>query len=188
VTRRAAALLMAGFVIAGGCHAISAMTYISVDFPTLVGEAQAIAIGRVAAVQPRWRSERRGVETALTFDVAQYLKGDLGRTVTLVVPGGQMGRYRSVMPGAPTFTDGEELILFLTVDTSRNARVLGLGQGVFRIMTDHASGARLVVPEILRAAPAGATKIVRGDLTRRPMPLEQFARTVRTVLLERAGR
>ena len=41
-----------------------------------------------------------------------------------------MGRYRSVMPGAPAFTEGEEIVLFLTADAARTAHVLGLGQGV----------------------------------------------------------
>jgi hypothetical protein len=193
VRQRAAALLMTGLLmtgllIAGGLDGVSAMTYVSVDFPTLVREAQAIAIGRVAAVEPRWRAERRGIETALIVDVQHYLKGDFGPTVTLAVPGGQMGRYRSIVPGAPVFVEGEELILFLAADASGIARMLGLGQGVFRIMTDQASGVRLVVPEILRATQIGPTRIVRGDLARRPLPLEQFAGAVRAAFVKRAGR
>ncbi len=186
--QRAAAWLIAGMLIVGGFRVVSAMTYVSMDFPTLVGQAHAIAVGRVVAVQPRWRDGRRGIETALTVDVEQYLKGDLGKTITLAVPGGQLGRYRSVMPGAPVFAEGEDLVLFLAADAPSGAHVLGLGQGVFRIMTDRASGSRLVVPEILSTAQAGATRIVRGDLARRPLPLDQFAAAVRTALRQRAGR
>ena len=181
-------MLMAGFLMTGGFKALSAMTYVSVDFPTLVGQAHAIAVGHVVAVEPRWREGRRGIETALTLEVDQYLKGDLGRTVTLNVPGGQMGRYRSVMPGAPAFTEGEEVVLFLTADATRAAHVLGLGQGVFRIMTDRVRGERLVVPEILASAPGALTRIVRGDSTRRPMPLDQFTSTVRSLLARQADR
>jgi len=179
---------MAGVLMTGGFKALSAMTYVSVDFPTLVGQAHAIAVGRVVAVEPRWREGRRGIETALTLAVDQYLKGDLGRTVTLSVPGGQMGRYRSVMPGAPAFTEGEEVVLFLTADATRAAHVLGLGQGVFRIMTDRVRGERLVVPEILTSAQGTPTRIVRGDSTRRPMPLDQFTTTVRSLLARQADR
>ena len=187
--QRTAAMLMAGLLMTGGgFRTLSAMTYVSVDFPTLVGQAHAIAVGRVVAVEPRWREGRRGIETALTLEVVQYLKGDLGRTVTLNVPGGQMGRYRSVMPGAPAFTEGEEIVLFLTADATRTPHVLGLGQGVFRIMTDRVRGERLVVPEILASAQAAPTRIVRGDSTRRPMPLDQFVSTVRSVLAQQAGR
>jgi hypothetical protein len=55
-------------------------------------------------------------------------------------------------------------------------------------MTDRVRGVRLVVPEILASAATGTTRIVRGDPARRPMPLDQFAGTVRTVLTQRAGR
>jgi hypothetical protein len=188
VQQRAAAMLMAGILIASGFDTVSAMTYVSADFPTLVGEARAIAIGRVVAVQPRWREGRRGIETVLTLDVDRYLKGDLGPTVALAVPGGQMGRYRSVMPGAPLFVEGEELVLFLAADAQSTAHLLGLGQGVFRLMTDRASGLRLVVPEILATVSTGPAKVVRGDVTRRPMPLEQFTGAVRTALLQQGAR
>jgi hypothetical protein len=187
VKQRAAAMLMAGTLIASGFN-VSAMTYVSADFPTLVGEARAIAIGRVVALQPRWREGRRGIETVLVLDVERYLKGNLGPTVALAVPGGQMGRYRSMVPGAPVFAEGEELVLFLAAGAPSAAHLLGLGQGVFRIMTDRASGLRLVVPEILATVPSGPVKVVRGDVTRRPMPLEQFAGAVRTALLQQAAR
>ena len=186
--RQRAAALLAGLLIASGFDIASAMTYVSVDFPTLVGNAQAIAVGHVAAVQPRWREGRRGIETALIFEVERYLKGDLGRTVTLAVPGGQMGRYRSVMPGAPVFAEREDLVLFMVADAPSAAHLLGLGQGVFRIMTDRMSGTRLVVPEILTIAPTGSTKVVRGDPARRPMALEQFAGAVRAALAQQGGR
>ena len=75
--QRTAAMLMAGLLMTGGgFRTLSAMTYVSVDFPTLVGQAHAIAVGRVVAVEPRWREGRRGIETALTLEVVQYLKGD----------------------------------------------------------------------------------------------------------------
>jgi hypothetical protein len=180
-------MLMAGTLIASGFN-VSAMTYVSVDFPTLVGEARAIVIGRVVALQPRWREGRRGIETVLTLDVERYLKGQFGPTVALAVPGGQMGRYRAVVPGAPAFAEGEELVLFLAADAPGAAHLLGLGQGVFRIMTDRASGLRLVVPEILATVPTGRVKVVRGDVTRRPMPLEQFAGAVRAAILQQAAR
>jgi hypothetical protein len=187
VKQRRAALLIAGLVTAGGA-VTSAMTYVSVDFPTLVGNAHAIAIGHVVAAQPRWREGRRGIETALTFEVERYLKGDLGRTVTLAVPGGQMGRYRSIMPGGPVIVENEELVLFMMSDAPGAAHLLGLGQGVFRIMTDGATGARIVVPEVLTIVSTGSTKVVRGDPTRRPLPLEQFAAAVHSALSSQAGR
>jgi hypothetical protein len=36
--------------------------------------------------------------------------------------------------------------------------------------------------------PTGPVKVVRGDVTRRPMPLEQFAGAVRAAILQQAAR
>jgi hypothetical protein len=186
--KRLAATLTVCVVSAIGSSTPHAMTYVATDFPTLVGEARAIAVGRVVSLAPQWKEGRRGIETLLTLEVDQYLKGDLGQFVTLAVPGGEMGRYRSVMPGAPSFVEGEELVLFLAGDGAGMPHVLGLGQGVFRIMTDRARGARIVVPEILMAVGSGTVRIVRGDRTRRPSTLEQFAAEVRGAMQPRVAR
>ena len=186
--KRLAAMLTLCVAIAIGSATPRAMTYVAADFPTLVGEARAIAVGRVVSLAPQWKEGRRGIETLLTLEVDRYLKGDLGRTVTLAVPGGQMGRYRSVMPGAPSFTEGEELVLFLAGGGASVPHVLGLGQGVFRILSDGARGTRIVVPEILMAAGTGAVRIVRGELARRPSTLERFEAEVRSAMQPRVAR
>ena len=75
--------------------------------------ARAIVHGRVIAIEPRWADGRRRIETLVTVHAEEYLKGDLGSEVTFKVPGGQMGPYRSVMVGAPTFQSGDEIVVFL---------------------------------------------------------------------------
>ncbi len=185
--KRLAATLMLCAVTAIGAATPHAMTYVATDFPTLVDDARAIAVGRIVSLAPQWKEGRRGIETLLTLEVDRYLKGDLGRTVTLAVPGGQMGRYRSVMPGAPSFVEGEELVLFLAGNATV-PHVLGLGQGVFRILSDSAHGTRIVVPEILMAVRTGAVRIVRGELSRRPSTLEQFAADVHAAMQPRGAR
>jgi len=186
--KRRAAMLMVCAMSTIGSGTAGAMTYVATDFPTLVRDARAIAVGRVVSLAPRWKQGRRGIETLLTLEVDQYLKGDLGQTVTLTIPGGEIGRYRSVMPGAPSFVEGEELVLFLAGDDRSVPRLLGLGQGVFRIMTDNARSTRIVVPEILMAVETGAVRIVRGDVARRPSSLEQFASEVRAAMQSRVAR
>jgi hypothetical protein len=53
--------------------------------------------------ETRWTVDRRAIETVVTLDVEAWLKGSLGRTVQFVVPGGALGRYRSIFVGAPQF-------------------------------------------------------------------------------------
>lgn len=156
-----------------------AMVYVAVDLPTLVADARAVALGRVVVVAPRWTEGRRAIETLVTVEVAEYLKGDLGAEVTVAVPGGRMGPYLSVMPGAPRLAEGDEVVLFLAGQGAELPHIVALGQGVFRVVTDQASGARFVVPDLTSAAVAAGTRVVRGDPARRPAPLDRFKADVR---------
>src|SRR3989454_3262808 len=60
-----------------------------------------IARGRVVAVDAQWTPDRRTIETLVTLEVESYLKGALGGTVQFRVPGGTLGRFRSIVVGAP---------------------------------------------------------------------------------------
>ena len=163
---------------------LHATVYISADLGELTTDARAVAHGRVIALEAQWLEGRRSIETLVTLEVETYLKGDLGRSVTLRVPGGQMGPYRSVMLGAPTFVEGEEVVVFLAASGPAIPHLVGLAQGVFRVRTDAATGTRLVTPEIVRMpamASPGPVRVVRGDASRRPVPLAAFLQEVRTL-------
>ena len=164
--------------------ALQATVYITADLGELATDARAVAYGRVVALEAQWLEGRRSIETLVTLEVETYAKGDLGRNVTLRVPGGQMGPYRSVMLGAPTFVEGEEVVVFLASSGPEIPHLVGLAQGVFRVRTDAATGARLVTPEIVRmpgAETPGPVRVVRGDASRRPAPLSAFLQEVRAL-------
>jgi hypothetical protein len=173
------ALLTLAAVLAATASA-RAIVYVAADFQTLVGEARAIVIGRVVALQPQWTDGRRGIETLMSLEVEQSLKGDAGSSVVVRVPGGQIGPYLSMMPGAPQFSEGDEVVLFLAGAPPALPHILALGQGVFRIVSDPVTGARTVVPELLRAS-GDNVRVVRGDLTRRPTSLARFILDVRRI-------
>jgi hypothetical protein len=61
--------------------------------------------------------------------------------------------------------------------------ILALSQGVFRVVHDRNTGARIVVPELLRASADGAVQVIRGDLTRKPTPLGRFILDVRGIVV-----
>ncbi len=164
--------------------ALHATVYVSADLGELTTDARAVAYGRVVALEAQWLEERRSIETLVTLEVETYAKGDLGRTVTLRVPGGQMGPYRSIMLGAPTFVEGEQVVVFLAASGPSIPHLVGLAQGVFRVRTDAATGTPLVTPEIVRMPGADAlepVRVVRGDASRRPTPLAAFLQEVRVL-------
>ena len=174
------ALLLAAVV----ASPVQATVYIAADLTTLASGAQVIAHGRVVALEPRWTDGRRAIETIVTLDVEDYMKGDFGSTLTLRVPGGDMGPYRSIMLGAPRFQPGDDVIVFLAAKGPAVPHLVGLAQGVFRVFVDATSGQRVVRPEVVEmpgAEAVGAARVVRGDPSRRPLALARFEQQVRTL-------
>lgn len=161
---------------------LSATVLLPADFRQIVDGSQIIVYGRVTDVRPEWTDGRRRIESVVTVAASDFYKGPPSRTVTVRVPGGQVGRYRSVMVGAPEFKAGDEVVLFLKAQGPAVPRIFGLNQGVFRVRVDARSGRRLVTVPIL--SPRGATPeiVQRGAAHRRPLPLAQFASQVRTVV------
>ncbi len=97
------------------CHApVHATVLLPAEFREIVGQSQIIAYGRVIDAVPELSDDRKRIDTVVTFEVGTYLKGGRGDTITFRVPGGQVGRYRSVTVGAPMFESGDEAVLFLT--------------------------------------------------------------------------
>jgi hypothetical protein len=149
------------------------------DLGDLVREARSIARGTIAAVDTRWSDDQRAIETIVTLAVDTYLKGPLGASVQFRVPGGTFGRYRRVVVGAPEFEVGQRVVVFLGAQGPSVPYVLGLGQGVFRIVPNADGSTPLVTPPPLLASPATAGIVTRGDPSRRPVPLADFEQRVR---------
>ena len=161
---------------------LSATVLLPAEFREIVNGSQIIVYGRVSAVRPQWVDGRRRIESVITLDAADFYRGTPSRTVTFRVPGGQIGRYKSVTVGAPEFRSGDEVVLFLKSQGPAVPKVFGLNQGVFRVRVDARSGRRLVTLPIVTARRASPEPVVRGDPSRRPLPLPQFAAQVKALL------
>jgi len=161
------------------CAHASATVLAPIEFRQLVTTSPVIVHATVVDVRADWADGRRAVETFVTVEAGDYLKGDLGPRVTFKVPGGQLGRYRTIFVGAPTFQTGDELVLFLKSDGPSYPFITGLSQGLFRVVADRASGQRLVTPPAVVGKPGVDERVVRGDVSRRPVPLDDFRALVR---------
>jgi len=78
------------------------------------------------------------IQTRVTVRVERGWKGrvEQGKSIVLVVPGGQIGNLAQTAAGIPEFRDGERLVLFLwhpPAATGDSFRILGLSQGHFRL-------------------------------------------------------
>ena len=136
---------------------VGATIVVPADVAELAVDAGAIAHGRIVRVEAR-QGEGRRVERLVTLQVHEYFKGGWGNVVQFRMPGGTLGRYQTVMIGAPDFVEGDEVVLFLGArpedDRDRPARpyVLGMHQGVFRVVADQATGRRMVTPPVVQGA------------------------------------
>jgi hypothetical protein len=161
---------------------LSATVLLPAEFRAIVNGSQIIVYGRVSSVRSQWTEGRRRIESLVTLDATDFYRGTPARTVTFRVPGGQVGRYKSVTVGAPEFQAGDEVVLFLKAQGPAMPHVFGLNQGVFRVRVDARTGRRLVALPIVTARGASPEIIVRGDTNRRPLPLAQFAAQVKAVV------
>src|SRR5688572_15863384 len=107
---RLLATVMVGLVLTAGT--LFASTFLSAEFREVVSEASTIVRGRVTDVRTI-RSLEGDVESVVTIAVEASLKGSAEAFVAMRVPGGTIGRYRTVMPGAPVLKVGEHAVFFL---------------------------------------------------------------------------
>jgi hypothetical protein len=165
---------------------LRATVLLPAEFREIVGGSEIIAYGRVADAASELSDDRKRIDTVVTFEVATYLKGGPGETLTFRVPGGQVGRYRSITVGAPMFEAGDEAVLFLR-QRDGAPYVFGLNQGVFRVQREGRNQSRVVMPPLM-ARGESPEPIVRGAPGRQPMTLEAFGAQVRAVMAELQGR
>ena len=170
---------LAALAVAACAAPARATVLVPADVAELSRSATAIVRGTILLVRCEWADGRRRVETIVTVSVEQTLKGGFGRTVSFKVPGGDMGRYRSVMIGAPTFREGEEVFLFLGGEAPELPHLLGLGQGVYRVQRDTRTGEARVVTPAWFADAERAVPVRRGTAAARGVSIDEFASQVR---------
>jgi hypothetical protein len=173
-------LVVCCILLAAGITA-RATVLIPADLGELSRDALAVARGRVAALDAQWTEDRGTIETIVTLEVESYLKGSLGSTLRFRVPGGELGRFRSIVVGAPELAINQRIVVFLGARGPSVPHVLGLSQGVFHVSRAADNSGWLVTSPVMMPATAGDVRVVRGDPARRALALDQFEETVRSL-------
>ena len=127
---------------------LSAATYIPMSDADLAGAAPMIAHARVVSSTVRLESiagEDRPV-TFVTFQLLEAIKGSPGASFVLRLPGGRVGDALWWVPGSPSFTEGEEVVLMLGLSPDRpgQLRLTELGLSKFDLVADE-TGRRFAV-------------------------------------------
>jgi hypothetical protein len=156
---------------------LHAVTVLPATLEELVQESAAVVHGRVTGVDAHWTADRRTIESIVTLEVTDTLKGTATATASFVVPGGAAGGRILVMPGAPVFREGDDVIVFLRGRAPALPQPVGLSLGVFRVAVDARGVAQVVPSPTSTAAARGA--VVRGTTSRTVRSLDAFRAEVR---------
>ena len=119
--------------ILGACMAACApaTTLELLGFDGLIDKATQVVRGRIGNCEGTYRGSM--IYTQCTVSVLETLKGAPAAQVKISVPGGNVGRIRQSIAGAPKFRLGSEYVLFLWTSPSGFTQIMGLSQGKFEV-------------------------------------------------------
>jgi hypothetical protein len=151
LSRLALALFVAACSLLGPVSPVrraSASIVLALDTPTMVQQADHIAVVDVGAVSAAWDSKHEKILTTVDLAVVESWKGPMtpASHVKVVQPGGTVGDLTMVVFGMSRFSRGERALVFLQ-GTPQNAQVVGMSQGKRAVRIDTAGRWWVHVPE-----------------------------------------
>ncbi len=144
-----------------------------VTVEALARESDAVVRGTVERRESHWTGDRLRIYTLVTVQVASAWRGSAPGRGVVRVPGGEVGDVGQWVDAAPTFADGEEVVLFLSRHPSGDFEVRGMRQGKFRVESGMARPG-------LEGVAFGAAPPVPGERRAEAMPLDELERRVRS--------
>ena len=126
---------------------VPATVVIPPTFEELVGQAELIFQGTVTNVRSVWEGEgaQRHIETYVTFQVGENVKGDAGSSYTIRMLGGTVGDESMVVVCAPKFQVGDREILFVEHNYDQFVPLVGIDHGHFQVQRDGQTGRDILV-------------------------------------------
>jgi hypothetical protein len=113
-----------------------AITYVVPSDRFEIERASSIVVGRVLASHSE--ASQFGIETVTTIALEEAIKGTAGNIVQVHTPGGTLDGETRIVPGVPTFADGERVLLLLYQRDDGAYVISDLGLGTFRLVRDDA--------------------------------------------------
>ena len=119
-----------------------ASTLLQLSLNDMILQSTSIVRGKV---QSAYVSQKGSViYTHYQVQVSATFKGTPTPTVDLAILGGVSNGVRQIFAGAPTFANGQDYVLFLWTSKSGITQVIGLSQGLFKVVPD-VSGQSIVM-------------------------------------------
>jgi hypothetical protein len=126
---------------------VSASTVIPPTFDQLVQQAEVIFQGTVTNVRSVWEGEgaQRHIDTYVTFQVQDNVKGNAGASYTIRMLGGTVGDETMEVTDTPKFNVGDRNILFVEHNYDQFVPLVGISHGRFQVQRDEQSGRDVIL-------------------------------------------
>jgi hypothetical protein len=123
-----------------------ATTVIPPTFEQLVQQAELIFQGTVTASRSVWEGEGgdRHIETYVTFQIEDNVKGQAGNSYTIRMLGGTVGDETMEVTDTPKFQVGDRDILFVEHNNDQFVPLVGISHGRFHVQRDEQTGRDIV--------------------------------------------
>jgi transcriptional regulator GlxA family with amidase domain len=146
----------------------------AVSVEGLTRASDAVVRGQVRNITSTQSPDGRRVFTLVDVSVAATWRGTSPGMVRVIVPGGEAGRIGQRVDGAPAFSEGEEVVVFLSRAEAGGYRVAGLAQGKFSVAGTNAA------PNLSRTRFV-AEQVQPGERRAEGMSVAELERRVRSV-------
>jgi hypothetical protein len=110
----------------------------------LTNASTAVFYGKCSKKSCDWDANHRIIYTYVTIVPEEYLKGNLGSSAVIAVPGGQVGNIIYEVSDMPIFTEGEEVMAFVRTNAAGKNLITGAYQGKMKIDIDKKTGKKMV--------------------------------------------
>jgi hypothetical protein len=176
------ALLLAVLFAANVSTATTAVMLTDED---LTASSRVILIGNVQSVKAQWDADHQSINTYVKVNVASLLKGQLqNQTIVFKQLGGRIGDEATVIFGAPEYTVGQQVLLFLDTRQDGTLRIAHLFQGKYDLIDEAGR------PRVKRSVSRDEVNILgatEGPNITNEARLTRFTRKIARVLRERAA-
>jgi hypothetical protein len=153
-----------------------ASTAFRLDTPALTAASTDVVDANVVSSSSVWTADHRRIVTHVVIEVRDTWKGTAKGRVTVVQPGGERDGIGQRVSGVAPLQLGERVVLFLERSGPYH-RVVGLAQGVYRVVPVEGSTELRAVPASLEGlelvSPPGQTPAART-----PVPLAELRTSV----------
>ena len=102
----------------------------------MISKSTVIVRGKITGSYSAFWATAPVIYTHYSIQVSEWLKGVGGKSIDIVVPGGEVNNVRQSFSGAPTFSNGDEYVFFLWTSKAGLTQVIGLTQGLFSLAKD----------------------------------------------------